>query len=134
MIRLLTLQSIAISKENSFRDKAKEAYGILYEVYQEKRDFKNALDFYKQFNLYQDSIFSEDRIQYIENLKINYETKKIAQENELLRKESELNNSQIKQQFTLAWIAVITILFLSIVSFLLYRNNKQRKVSNKKTC
>lgn len=127
----LALQSIAISKENSFRDKAKEAYGILYEVYQEKKDFKNALDFYKQFNLYQDSIFSEDRIQYIENLKINYETEKIAQENELLRKDAELKNSQIKQQFNIAWIAIITITFLLVESILLYRNNKQKKRANK---
>jgi signal transduction histidine kinase len=123
-------QSIVISRNNFFRDKIKESYKILYEIYQDKRDYKSALESYKYFNLYQDSILSEDRIQFIDNLKINYETEKIAQENELLKKDTELKNSQLSQQLTLSWIAVITILFLLTISILLYRIGKQRKKSN----
>jgi len=128
-IRLAT-QSLEISKKNFFRDRTKTAYRILYEIHQAKKDYKSALESYKLFNLYQDSILSEDRVHYIDNLKVNYELEKIAQENELLKKDTELKNSQLSQQFTLAWIAIITILFLLIVSILLYRNNKQRKKSN----
>lgn len=123
-------QSIEISKKNFFRDRIKDGYRVLYEIYQDKKDYKNALDSYKLFKIYQDSIFSEDRVQYIENLRINYETSKIAQENELLKKDTQLKDSQINQQLTLAWIAIITILFLSAISVLLYRNNKQRKNLN----
>ena len=124
------LQSIEIGRKNSFRDKTKEAYGILYDIYEQKKDFKTALVYYKQFNLYQDSIFSEDRIQYIENLKITYQTEKIAQENELLRKDAQLKNSQLNQQLMLSWVAVATIAFLLVISVLLYRNNQQRKKTN----
>jgi signal transduction histidine kinase len=124
------LQSIEIGKKNTFRDKTKEAYGILYEIYEKKKDFKNALSYYKRFNLYQDSIFSEDRIQYIDNLKITYQTEKMAQENELLRKDAELKNSQLKQQLMLAWVGVAAILLLMVISILLYRNNQQRRKTN----
>ena len=37
------LQSIEIGRKNSFRDKTKEAYGILYDIYEQKKDFKTAL-------------------------------------------------------------------------------------------
>ena len=121
------LQSIEIARKNSFRDKAKEAYGILYEIYEEKKEYKKALEYYKEFKLFQDSIFSEDRIQYIENLKINYETDKIASENELLRKDAQLKDTQLKQQVTLAWIGIAAIIILSGISILLYRINKQRR-------
>src|SRR5688572_13193983 len=124
------LQSIEIGQKNSFRDKTKEAYGILYDIYELKKDFKNALLYYKQFNLYQDSIFSEDRIQYIENLKITYQTEKIAQENELLRKDAQLKDSQLNQQLMVTWVAVATVIFLLVISVLLYRNNQQRKKTN----
>jgi signal transduction histidine kinase len=124
------LQSIEIGKQNTFRDKTKEAYGILYEIYEKKRDFKNALTYYKQFNLYQDSIFSEDRIQYIDNLKITYQTEKMSQENELLRKDAELKDSRLKHQLMLAWVAIAAIIFLMVISTLLYRNNQQRKRTN----
>ena len=124
------LQSIEIGKKNSFRDKTKEAYRIMYEIYELKKDYKNALVYYKQFNLYQDSIFSEDRIQYIENIKITYQTEKMAQENELLRKDAQLKDSQLNQQLMLTWIAVATIVFLLVTSVLLYRNNQQRRKTN----
>jgi signal transduction histidine kinase len=123
-------RSIEIGKQNTFRDKTKEAYGILYDIYQQQGDYRNALENYRMFNVYQDSIFSEDRIQYIENLKINYETDRIRQENELLRKDAELKDYQIRQQFTLAWVAFTAISLLLAVSVLLYRINKQRRKSN----
>jgi signal transduction histidine kinase len=126
----LIRESLTIAKENFFRDRMLESYRIQYLIYQEQKDYKNALESYKLYNVYQDSIFSEDRLQYIENLKINYETEKIAQENKLLKTDAELKTSQLKQQYTLAWVAVITILFLLSVSALLYRINQQRKKTN----
>ena len=127
----VSLRSIDISRKNSFRDRAKETYGILYDIYEKKRDHKNALYFYQQFNLYQDSIFSEEKIKTIENLKINYETEKIANENELLRKDAELKNVRLNIQFTLAWVSILGIAALLVVIFLLYRNNLARQKTNK---
>jgi signal transduction histidine kinase len=124
------LKSIEIAKENLYRDKAREAYGILYEIYEARNDYKQALAYYRQFNLYKDSIFSEDRIQYIENLKINYESERMEQENALLRKDTELKNARLKQQYILGWVAVAAVLFLLAGSFLLYRINIHRKRNN----
>jgi len=123
----LALQSIEISTQNLYRDKAREAYGILYEIYQDKGDYKKALDYYKAFNLYKDSIFSEDRMQYIDNLKINYATERIKQENELLRIDTELKDAQLKQQYTYAIVFIVILLFGFTAGVLVYRNNRQRK-------
>ncbi|MDL5047974.1 tetratricopeptide repeat-containing sensor histidine kinase [Oscillatoria amoena NRMC-F 0135] len=123
-------KSIVIAKENLYRDKAREAYGILYELYEARKDYRTALEYYRQYNLYKDSIFSEDQLQYIENLKINYETEKVQQENELLRKESELKNAKLKQEYTLDWVAALIVAFLLTGSFLLYRINLQRRKVN----
>jgi len=127
----LVNESISISKKNFFRDRSLESYRVLFEIYQAKTDYKSALDAYKLYKSYQDSIFSDDQLKYIENLKITYETEKIAQENKLLKADADLKDSQLRQQYTLAWIAVITILFLLTVSILLYRNNKDKKKTNK---
>lgn len=126
----LALQSIEISTQNLYRDKAREAYGILYEIYQDKGDFEKALLYYKQFNIYKDSIFSEDRMQYIENLKINYETERIQQENELLKKDTELKDAQIKQQYSYAIAFGVILLFVFTAGFMMYLNNRQRRRTN----
>jgi len=123
-------KSLTISIDNSYRDRTKDTYGILYKLYEEKRDFKNALHYYKQYNLYQDSILSEEKTRAIEDLKINYETQRIETENELLRKNTELKDAEIKQHFIQGWAFICGCSALLFLVFLLYRHNKQRTKTN----
>ena len=123
------LQSIKLSTQNLYRDKTREAYGILYEIYQDKSDYEKAFMYYKQYNVYKDSIFSEDRMQYIENLKINYELERIKQEN-VLKKDAELKDLQLSQQYTYVVVFIIAILFILIAGTLVYRISLQRKRTN----
>jgi signal transduction histidine kinase len=123
-------QSIAISKKFSYRDKTKESYGILYEIYEEKHDFHDALLNYKLFNLYQDSIFNEDNLEYIENLKIQYEMEHVKTENELLRKDAELKDSNLAQQRKLTFLGSIALLSLIGAILFLYYGSRQKKKRN----
>ena len=123
-------RSLEISKQNSFRDKSKESYGILYEIYEAQNDYKNALYYYKQFNLYQDSIFSEDNVQFIENLKVNYQTERVESENEILKKNAELKDARIRGQRSITVGSIVTILSLIILLIILYLNFHQKKKTN----
>jgi signal transduction histidine kinase len=124
-------ESIAISVRYGYRDKTKESYGILYGIYEEQKDYEHALLYYKQFNLYQDSIFSEDKLQFIENLKINYETEQIAAENEILKKDAQLKDASIVQQKSYTLIGIILIVSISGAFIFLYYTYKQNKRRNK---
>ena len=123
-------ESIAISKKFSYRDKTKESYGILYEIYQKSKDFEKALINYKQFNLYQDSIFSEDNLQYVENLKIQYETERVTAENELLKKDAELKDAYLAQQKNLTIVGAIALLSLIGAMLFLFYGYRQKKKTN----
>ncbi len=124
------LESLEISKQNSFRDKSKESYGILYEIYEVQGNYKNALHYYKQFNLYQDSIFNEDNVQFIENLKINYQTERVEKENEILKKNAELKDARIREQRSITIGSIVTIFSLIILLIILYFNFRQKKKRN----
>ncbi len=124
-------ESLKISSKYFYRDKAKESYSILYEIYESRNDFQNALEAYKLANQYQDSIFSEEKIRTIENLKINYETEVMQRENELLRKDAQLKNSQLSKRNLLLVIGGGGGLFLILVIFLLYRNVHERNAHNR---
>ncbi|HTJ52988.1 MAG TPA: tetratricopeptide repeat protein, partial [Cyclobacteriaceae bacterium] len=126
----VSLQSIEISKKNSYRDRSRETYGLLSEIFAKRNDYEKALHYYKNFNLYQDSIMSEEKIKAIEDLKINYETQEIEHENELLRKSTELKDAELSQRVILGWASILGIGALLIVIFLLYRNNKERTKTN----
>ncbi|MFN3840159.1 MAG: tetratricopeptide repeat protein [Cyclobacteriaceae bacterium] len=123
-------EAIQLAKANYYRDRARLAYLALYEIYEAQNNYKLALESYRISNQYKDSIFSEDNLQYIENLRVNYETQKLAQKNELLRKDTELQNARLRQQRTLVLVAAGAIIFLLLGSFLLYRINVQRRQHN----
>lgn len=124
-------RGLAVARKNAFRDRIKEAYGALHEIYEARKDYKNALYFYKQFNIYQDSIFSEDKIQYIENLKINYETEKMEQENQLLKKDADLKDAILNQQRALVLGSTIAVSLLVVTLIFQYRNVRQKKNTNR---
>ncbi len=124
-------KSLQISSKYFYRDKAKESYSILFEIYESQNDFQNALDAYKLANLYQDSIFSDEKIRTIENLKINYQTDVMQRENELLRKDTQLKSSQLSKRNLLLVIGGGGGLFLILVIFLLYRNVRERNTRNR---
>ncbi len=123
-------EAIELAKANHYRDRARLAYLALYEIYEAQDNYKLALENYQIANQYKDSIFNEDKLQYIEDLRVNYQTQKLAQENELLLKETELKNARLQQQRTLVWVAAGAIAFLIAGSFMLYRINVQRKQHN----
>jgi signal transduction histidine kinase len=124
-------QSLQISIKYLYRDKAKESYTILFEIYESQKDFENALEAFKRANEYQDSIFSDEKLRTIENLKINYETDMMQSENELLRKDAQLKSSQLSKRNLLLVIGGGGGLFLILVIFLLYRNGRERNAHNR---
>lgn len=125
------LKSIAISQSHSYRNQTKESYRILHRIYERSGDYENALEYYKLFNLHEDSIFSEDKLQYIENLRIYFETEHVAQENELLRKDAELKDVRIKQSEYFSVIAMISAVSLAVILLFLYQNYRQKQNTNK---
>ncbi len=122
--------AVEIAEENHYRDRARLAYEVLYEIYAAQENYQLALENYRISNLYKDSILNEDNLQYIENLRIKYETRKLAQENELLYQAEELKNSKLQQQRTMVWVTAGAVVCLIIGSFLLYRINVHRKQNN----
>ncbi|MBP9924777.1 MAG: tetratricopeptide repeat-containing sensor histidine kinase [Cyclobacteriaceae bacterium] len=131
MAKEVIKKSLQISSKYFYRDKAKESYTILFEIYESQNDFQNALEAYKLANVYQDSIFSDEKFRTIENLKINYETDVMQRENELLRKDAQLKSSQLSKRNLLLIIGGGGGIFLILVIFLLYRNVRERNTRNR---
>ena len=122
--------SIRLSDNYAYRDKAREAYRLLYQVHEKTGDYKKALTYYQQFKACEDSIFSEDKQQYIENLKIYFETERVAQENEILRKDTEIKDVSIQKGRYFAMIALVSALALAGILLFLYQNYRQKKNTN----
>ncbi|MBX2915914.1 MAG: tetratricopeptide repeat protein [Cyclobacteriaceae bacterium] len=116
--------SLAISLKNSYRDKTREAYGLLYPIYEERGEFKKAFDYYRLFVTYRDSVFNASLTQYIEN-------QNISLENESLRRETELKDSRLRQQRLMLWmIALAALLTIPLAFSLLYAYRLRTRSNN----
>ena len=87
----------------------------------------NRLDnFLKQ----QDSVYNTELVNSIEELKTKFDVEKKETENQLLKQEKELQLATIQQQRIRLWTSIAGIGLLVLISFLLFRQNKERKKTN----
>jgi hypothetical protein len=117
------IKYLNLSKEMIQPENLTELAGI-YErssdIYERQGKWKNAFEDQKLKYYYRDSIESKEKFEAISEIQTKFETEKKEAENELLKTEKALQASTIqKQQFTL-FGTIGGLLFLGIISFLLY--------------
>ncbi|MCF7801652.1 MAG: tetratricopeptide repeat-containing sensor histidine kinase [Candidatus Marinimicrobia bacterium] len=103
-------------------------YEGMARVYAAKEDFKTAYAFYREFTNIKDSLFSSRVTSRISDLQVKYQTERSRRENELLRKNNEIQELMLikanYQRYVLSLVIVVVLIFL--VFFLVrYRSGKK---------
>jgi tetratricopeptide (TPR) repeat protein len=88
---------------------------------------KQALTYQKQYDLYQDSIFTSEKRSYILNLDADYRIEQKRIQNQLLKAQSRMDNTRIQLTIILT-IGLVIIAFLTFwLLYTLYRHNLESK-------
>lgn len=106
-----------------------------YELYKAKGNFNTALTYYEQYIVAKDSVFNKEKAKAISTLESTYKLEKKEQENQLLQKDKELKDKELKaseatrekQLYFIISIsgALISALVLAIILFIYYRSKKK---------
>ncbi len=108
-----------------------DAYQLLSQAYKQNKDYSKAFEAYKNHKIANDSIYSKEKQQEISFLQIEFETRKVENENILLKKEKESQASIIsKQRMLVIAYSVILLLVLSLIG-ILYNSNAAKSRMNK---
>jgi serine phosphatase RsbU (regulator of sigma subunit) len=102
----------------------------LADVYELKGDYRQALDNYKKFREVKDSIMTEEGQKLISEMQVKYETDSKEKENQLLRKDQQINESRLKQQRFAIYTFLFVILAVVVFVIMLIRQNNQKKKAN----
>lgn len=139
LARAYLLKSDARNKANGYTSKARVAanYSLWSNFYYAIGNYKSAAQYSSKYSLLKDTIYTETKSKQLKQLEVQYETEnKIAeikilnQQNELLNKSNELQQSKLQQaQTTRNWTFAVTSMVL-IIAGLLYRQGKIRKKNN----
>ena len=92
-----------------------------------KRTFENGLSYFRKHKQYYDSVYNEMKRKEVAGHQLKFRTMEKEKENELLRKQAELQEARISSQFIIG-IILIAVLLLSIwVLYLTFKRNKVRQ-------
>ena len=91
-------RGLAIDSEIGNKDGLKTAYACLAEIDSAQGNFGQALNNYKLFSLYKDSLINEESSRQVAQMKIRFETEQKDREIELLGKENSIKSLQVERQ------------------------------------
>lgn len=129
------IKTILKSQEYVEEDNLAEIAGIhdrLAELYESEGDYKKALENYKIRNIYTDSIEDIERSELALEINSKFETEKKEAENQLLKKEKELQAQTISNQKYVMAGSAGGVGLLGLISYLLFRQSSERKKKNEK--
>lgn len=108
----------------------KEAARNLADIYEKLGNYRLALQYFQQYHNFYDSLTQENTRQQINDLQVRYRTEAQEKENEILRKDQLMKESQLKNS-RLALIAAIVVLLIfgGLVIQLIRQNTLRRKAN-----
>ena len=122
------LESSQIAKETNSLHHLGRNYKNLYEIAEDKSDFKTAFEYFRLYSEVHDSVFSIEKHKQIARFEILYETAKKEKENQILIHDNELK--QKRQRLAIATIAglLLAILLISRLYKIKAKNLRQSQL------
>lgn len=129
------LKNFDLSQNIAVRDKLKaiqaENLMNLSLVNQKQKNYTRAFEYLKKYTLISDSLKEEQSLAKLSELQIKYELDKTTSENELLKKNSKLQELQIEKNTVYVHALIGISILLSIVIFTIYSRNRYITSSKK---
>lgn len=93
-------------------------------------NYKDAFESQRKYITLNDSLFNDTRTKQVLELTTKYETEKKEAENQLLKEKEARTNAELERQTIIAWVIGLISLLISLLAFVLYRSNQQKKLNN----
>jgi len=125
-------QSLQLAIELRSKKDMADIYEVLANIYEARKDYPNALRNSRLYKNYSDSVFNENARKATDELEARYEylqKEKILKE-EQARKDDQHRELVRKKQLQI-YIGALAILFLSSLTFVLFRSRNLLKAKNK---
>lgn len=124
--------AIRFAKEIGASPLLVNGYESMAGLYETMGDTKNALLYHKLFSDLKDSLLNTERTEQLAEMQTKYETEKKEQEIGQLTQDNKISALQLQQRTTQIILLIIAVVFILVVSFLLYNRNKikQRETLN----
>jgi signal transduction histidine kinase len=108
-----------------------QSYQLLSELAEKNGEYRNALSHYKNYKMFQDSLFNNDMIQELFERQLTFVTEDKDNEIAMLSRERAQQTSAIKRQEFLSNILAVVVALSVVLLFSVYRSGRRRVRINK---
>lgn len=123
------LEGHTVGQKFNLRDESAKSGHLLAELYENKKDFKNALFYKKQAINLDEQILNEGTVRYVNDILFRYDYEKKGNEIAVLAKQNEIAQLKLRKNRTLLLVGILVLMLLSGILYILYR---QYQLSNEK--
>ena len=121
------LKSMAVAKENQIKQTIYDNALDLSNAYEQQGNLVKALEYHKIYYDYKDSLHNDKSNLRIQQLQFDYELRNKENQISLLRKDNEIEQSNHELRRIVMWASLAGVVFLLVLSIVLYRNSQLEK-------
>ena len=117
---------LTLAKKGNDKDITQYAHESLYELYETKKDHKNALVHYKAYVAYKDTLTGQDAQNKLANLEIQKEVSRGESERAVLEQKAQIQDLEISKQKTIRNAFASVVLLIVALGWALVHNIRVR--------
>ena len=129
---MMYLKNLLAMTNEANLDLQRDAHFYLSQIYEKKNDEQRATLHINRYLILKESLQSVELARQIEKLQFQLEIEKKESENELLKANNERKDAMVARQRLENIILIAAVFFVSVLSFIQYRNTKKKKITSKK--
>jgi two-component system, cell cycle response regulator len=124
------LKAYELARDVEERGLQKDAAQVLGEFYRKQGNYRRAFEFARTYSELNEQIFSKENYEKIATLQAGYESEKQGREIELLKRQREIQELQVKRQRL--WLVLIAtgLVLLAGLAFVLFRRYRLKARTN----
>jgi len=124
-------QAAAIAAEIKVLENERQATKELAETYAAVNNYKKAFEYHKKYKELNDSIFNEKKSKKITELQARFDSQKKDKEIQLLKKNEEIQQLNMKRQKTFTYSLLLISLLVLILALMIYARYKLKERANR---
>jgi serine phosphatase RsbU (regulator of sigma subunit)/tetratricopeptide (TPR) repeat protein len=124
-------EALKLSEESDYMEGQRLAYEYLSEIYEEKKDYRKALDYHRKFTSIRDSMIAMENAGKIAKMQALFDKEVSEKEIAKLRSNELQKNKKIETQNYWIWVAVLASLLVVAVAIILFIRTRFKTRDNK---
>lgn len=123
-------EAYTIARSIGARQVVASSYACYADIYEAKKDFKNAFEYYRRYKLLSDSLIIDDNLRSLSDAQEKYKSVKQQKNIELLEQAQKSNEAIIAKQEVINYIIIAGLILIAIFSLFVYREYSAKKKAN----